>query len=74
MLARIAAVVVGYALYLALRPGSLVGAVLGGAGVILLGWAVIDATMRLRRRGLAQAGEFVAGAVLLAAGLWLAVS
>jgi hypothetical protein len=76
MILRVAAVALGYVLYLGLENRSLVGAVLVWAGTVLCGWALIDryTTRRSERSGFVQTGSSLLGLGLLVIGAALALS
>ncbi len=72
--ARVAVVIVGYLVYLAIEPRRLVAAIFCGAGTIALGWTLVDGytTWRHERSGMIQAGTAFLGLGLLGVGAYLA--
>jgi hypothetical protein len=70
---RIAAVFLGYVIYLVLEEGKVVGPAFVGFGSVVLLWAIIDryATWRRDRSGLMQVGSTILGLAFIAIGLYL---
>lgn len=70
---RIAAAFLGYAIYLVLEEGKVVGPAFVGAGSVIFLWALIDryATWRRDRSGLMQVGSTILGLALIGIGLYL---
>jgi hypothetical protein len=74
MVLRVIAVALGYIAYLLVRSQGIVGAVLVWAGVVLLGWAVIERLMiRNPNAGRLESGSMTIGGGLIAAGLAFAL-
>lgn len=75
MALRIGVVVIAYGVYLLVQRKSLGAGVFVGAGLVALGWALVDryTTWRRDRSGLIQVGTTILGAGLVLIGVVLAL-